>query len=65
MLMDDEQCALDVIAFLLKDYPDVEVAFASTDPVAALEALKGMAIDALFLDIEMPVISGVDFCERV
>ncbi|MDO4866821.1 MAG: LytTR family DNA-binding domain-containing protein [Clostridia bacterium] len=65
MLVDDEQSGLETLAFLLKDYPDVEIAFMSTDPVAALEALGRTAIDALFLDIEMPVVSGVDFCERV
>ena len=65
MLVDDEQSALDTLTYLLKDYPDVEIAFASTDSVAALEALDRTEIDALFLDIEMPVLSGVDFCERV
>ena len=61
MLVDDEQSGLETIAFLLKEYPDVEIAYASTDSVAALEALGRTAIDALFLDIEMPVVSGVDF----
>ena len=65
MLVDDEQSALDTMTYLLKDYPDVEVAFASTDAIAALETLEQAEIDALFLDIEMPVVSGVDFCERV
>ena len=64
MLVDDEQSALDTMTYLLKDYPDVEVAFASTDAIAALEMLERTPIDALFLDIEMPVVSGVDFCER-
>lgn len=65
MLVDDEQSALDTLAYLLKEYTDIEVAFSSTDSVAALEALQNTAIDALFLDIEMPVISGIDLCERV
>ena len=64
MLVDDEQSALDTMTYLLKDYPDVEVAFASTDAIAALDMLERTPIDALFLDIEMPVVSGVDFCER-
>ena len=65
MLVDDEQSGLEALAYLMKDYPDVEIAFMSTDPVAALEALERTSVDALFLDIEMPVVSGVDFCERV
>ena len=64
MLVDDEQSALDTMSFLLRDYPDMEIAFASTDALEALEMLKKTEVDALFLDIEMPVVSGVDFCER-
>ena len=65
MLVDDEQNALDTLSYLLKDFPDVEIAHASTDAIEALSALEETQIDALFLDIEIPVISGVDFCERV
>lgn len=65
MLVDDEQSALDTMSYLLKDYPEVEIAFASTDAIEALKALEDTQVDALFLDIEMPVVSGVDFCERV
>ena len=65
MLVDDEQSALDTMKYLLKDYPDVEIVFASTDAPTALEMLKHTPVDAVFLDIEMPVVSGVDFCERV
>ncbi len=65
MLVDDEQSALDTMSYLLRDYPEVEIAFASTDAIEALKALEDTQVDALFLDIEMPVVSGVDFCERV
>lgn len=65
MLVDDEQSALDTLSYLLRDYPEVEIAHASTDAIEALKVLEDTQIDALFLDIEMPVVSGVDFCERV
>ena len=64
MLVDDEQSALDTMSYLLKDYPDVEIAFASTSAPEALEWLGRKEIDVLFLDIEMPMLNGVDFFER-
>lgn len=65
MLVDDEQSALDTMTYLLKDYPEVEIVAAFTDALTALETLEKTAVDALFLDIEMPVLNGVDFFERV
>ena len=64
MLVDDEKSTLDTICYLLKDYEDFEVELASTDPAKALEALQQTPADVLFLDIEMPAMSGMSFCER-
>ena len=65
MAIDDEQFVLDNLVYLLKQFSDVEVAYVSTDSLDALEKIKEMKINALFLDINMPKINGMELAERV
>ncbi|QIH35715.1 LytTR family DNA-binding domain-containing protein [Sphingobacterium sp. DR205] len=48
----------------LKTYVDlstgVECVYATTNPKEALVALRSLKLDVLFLDIEMPIVSGLD-----
>lgn len=48
----------------LKRYVDlstgVECVYATTNPKEALVALRSLKLDVLFLDIEMPIVSGLD-----
>src|SRR4029077_12062722 len=43
----------------------VTIAGAATDPVAAVDVLRGIQIDVLFLDIQMPGLSGFELLERL
>ena len=65
MALDDEQFVLNNLVYLLKQFPDVEVAYVSTDSLDALEKIEEMEIDALLLDINMPKINGMELAERV
>ncbi|TWI15660.1 LytR/AlgR family response regulator transcription factor [Sphingobacterium siyangense] len=53
----------------LKEYVDLtvnfECVFSSTNPKEALMALRTLKLDVLFLDIEMPVISGLDILPQL
>ena len=64
-LIDDEQPCLDELAWLLKEYSDLELAGMDTDPVRALETVRGQLPDVLFLDIDMPKISGLDLALQI
>jgi len=64
-LVDDEQLILDNLNFLLAHFNDVEVAFSSTDALAAIQLIGEQKPDAVFLDITMPLINGLEFAERV
>ena len=65
MALDDEQFVLDNLVYLLEQFSDVEVAYVSTDSVDALAKIEEMEINALFLDINMPRINGMELAERV
>ncbi len=52
-------------AKLRKLWPELEIVASVEDGEAALEALEARAPDFMFLDIQMPEISGVDVARRV
>jgi len=63
--IDDEPLALDVIkAFCLK-IDDLKLVSTYTEPGSAIKYLNDNAVDLLFLDINMPAISGLDFYKKV
>ncbi len=61
VLVDDEKNCLEVLEILLKqNHPEFVVVGSFTSPIDALEFLKKETIDLLFLDIQMPHMSGID-----
>ena len=59
-ILDDEPPAIRIIEKYLEDIPFTELHSKDTDPFSALATLQTTAIDLLFLDINMPHLSGVD-----
>lgn len=64
-LIDDERPCLDELAWLLTQYPDVEIAGMDTDPFKALDSIAASPIDAVFLDIDMPKLNGLELALRI
>ena len=64
-LVDDEQPAIARLIRLLQATRRVTIAGTSTDPMAALEFLQAHDVDLLFLDIQMPVLTGFELLERL
>ena len=64
-LVDDEPLALKRLQRLLEQQGGVEIAGSFTDPVRALEAMKADLPDVLFLDIEMPGMTGFELLEKL
>lgn len=58
LLVDDEFLALNLLEAFLKNLPDMEIVGKVKNPLKALEILQNEAVDLLFLDIQMPTISG-------
>lgn len=64
-IVDDERLAIDRLRRLLNETGRVEIVGTSTDPVSALEALNERDVDVLFLDIQMPGLTGFELLERL
>jgi len=64
-IVDDEPLALNVIEQHLSKFSEFEVCGKSTDPVEALIQIKRLQPDLLFLDIEMPEITGLDLIASI
>ena len=60
LAVDDEAPALDELAFLLDRHPDIGEVYRAGDATSALRELNGRTIDAIFLDINMPGLSGIE-----
>jgi len=66
ILLDDEQSALDNMNLLLSRYcQNIELIASFSSPKAALARISDLDFDLLFLDIEMPEMSGFDFLDKV
>jgi two-component system LytT family response regulator len=64
-VMDDEPLAVKRLTRMLKETGRVEVTGAASDPVEGLAALRGRPIDVLFLDIQMPGMTGFQVLEKL
>ncbi len=63
--IDDESFALEVIKSHASKVPFLDLQAVFTDAIKGLEYLKTEAVDLLFLDINMPDISGIDLAGLV
>lgn len=65
LIIDDEPLAIEVLETHLAQLPEMILVATFANPVAALETLRNEKIDIIFLDIEMPVLSGIDFVKNI
>lgn len=63
--LDDEPPALKVLEHFCSDLEKLSLERVFTGPGEAMKYLRRYPVDLLFLDIEMPALSGVDFCKMV
>jgi two-component system LytT family response regulator len=64
-VVDDERLALERLARLLHETGRVDVVGSSTDPADALTRLRAQTVDVIFLDIQMPELSGFDLLAQL
>lgn len=63
--IDDEPFALNILADDLKRIPYLELVKTSTNPLEILESLKKDTVDLLFLDIQMPSLTGIQLMKSM
>lgn len=61
IIVDDEPLAQEVIERYLSNFREIELVKKCSNALEAFEVLHTEQIDLMFLDISMPVISGIDF----
>ena len=64
-ILDDEPLAIKVIEQHLQQFPFIEISGTSTEPLVALAEVKRLQPHLLFLDIQMPQLTGLDFISVV
>jgi DNA-binding LytR/AlgR family response regulator len=61
LIIDDEPLAIKILENYLKDFQHIQLVATFNNPVAALPIIDEQDIDVIFLDINMPKMSGLDF----
>ena len=64
-VVDDEALAVQRLTRLLQETGRVTVAGSASDPQQALDALRAADVDVVFLDIQMPEMTGFELIERL
>src|ERR1700690_3388467 len=59
ILADDEKLASDELAYLLKDFADVEVIATASNGLEAVKLIADLEPDLVFLDVQMPGLDGM------
>lgn len=65
ILVDDEALARDELAFLLRDFPEIEVAASATNGIEAVKLIEDLEPDLVFMDVQMPGLDGLGVIKRL
>jgi two-component system LytT family response regulator len=63
LIVDDEPLVRERLRTLLADHADVRVVGEVADGPSALEAVRALTPDVVFLDIQMPGLTGLEVAE--
>lgn len=65
IIVDDEQHAIDILKHYVSQTPYLNLVNTSTNPIEALQMISSQKVDLVFLDIQMPELSGMDFIKAI
>jgi DNA-binding LytR/AlgR family response regulator len=65
LVIDDEPLAIQVIRAHLDKIAGIDIVATFQNPIEALDVIKSTKIDLIFLDIKMPLLSGIDFLKTL
>ena len=65
IVVDDEPLAVSLLGSYVEKIPFFELVFSTENPILALEYIQKNDADLIFLDIQMPELSGINFMKIV
>ena len=65
VIADDELLARNELAFLLKNFPEIEVVGMAANGIEAVEMIENLEPDLVFLDVQMPGLDGLGVIQRL
>jgi len=65
LIVDDEQHAIDILVHYVNQTPHLTLIGSTTNPIEALQIVTTQNVDLVFLDIQMPELSGMDFIKAL
>ena len=65
IIIDDEPLAIALIEAHIAKIPNLEVIATCSNVLAGFEQLKSKQVDLLFLDIQMPLLTGIEFLKSL
>src|SRR6201989_37277 len=61
LIVDDEPLALHILEDYISKIPFLQLVKATTNPIEALSLVQDKAVDLVFLDVQMPELTGIQF----
>ena len=65
ILVDDEQLASEELAYLLREFPDVEIVATASNGLEAVQLIEDLEPDLVFLDVQMPGLDGMGVIRKL
>src|SRR5260370_15341059 len=65
IIVEDEQLACEELAFLLRDFPDIELVATGKNGIEAVKLIENLEPDLVFLDVQMPGLDGLSVIQKL
>ena len=65
ILVDDETLASEELAYLLKEFADIEIVATASNGLEAVKLIEDLEPDLVFLDVQMPGLDGMGVIRKL
>ncbi len=65
LVVDDEQLARDELSYLLRDFPEIEIIASGFNGLQAVDLIRKLEPELVFLDVQMPGLDGMGVVRRL